>query len=192
MPLLHLLAGCNAAGKTTLYERVIGPVTGLRFINADLIAKQAFPGDEEQQSYKAAQMAATARATAIQERRSFVAETVFSHPSKVDLVRSAIEAGYSVTLHVVIVPEDLAVVRARLRSEQGGHSVPEDKVRSRYRRLWPIVFEAAQLADETVVYDNSRAAKPFRVVARYRKGALVGTPEWPTWSPRPFQAQRAT
>lgn len=187
MPILHVLAGCNGAGKTTLFERVIGPVTGLPFINADLIAKQSFPGDEQQQSYKAAQMAAAARKAAMQQRQSFVAETVFSHPSKIELVRSAIEASYLVTLHIVMVPEELAVVRTQLRRDQGGHAVPEDKVRSRYQRLWPIVFEAVQLADESVVYDNSRATRPFRVIARFRSGRLTGTPEWPAWSPGPFR-----
>ena len=33
------------------------------------------------------------------DRTSFVTETVFSHPSKVDLVRAAAAAGYQVTLH---------------------------------------------------------------------------------------------
>ena len=48
------------------------------------------------------------------DRTSFVTETVFSHPSKVDLVRAAAAAGYQVTLHVVMVPVDLSVARERL------------------------------------------------------------------------------
>lgn len=185
MPILHLLAGCNGAGKTTLYERVIGPATGLPFINADLIARQMFPGDEERQAYEAARLAAQARAAALQRRTSFVTETVFSHPSKVELVREAVALGYVVTLHVVMVPEELAVVRARLRHEQGGHAVPEAKLRARYQRLWSIVAEAMAIADEALVYDNTRARRPFRIVARYRDGAAVGTPDWPAWSPLP-------
>lgn len=189
MPTLHLLAGCNGAGKTTLYEYVIGPATGLPFINADLIAKAHFPGDEERQSYEAARLAADARQTAIDAGTSFVAETVFSHPSKVELVRQAAAAGYEVTMHVVMIPEELAVVRASLRRQQGGHAVPEDKVRSRYKRLWAIVEKAIFIADESIVYDNSRARRPFQIVARYRSGVLTGTADWPSWSPLPAKQQ---
>lgn len=185
MPVLHLLAGCNGAGKSTLYERVIGPATGLPFINADLIAKRVFPGDEERQSYEAARLAAAARDSAMGRGDSFVAETVFSHPSKVELVRRAVSLEYAVTLHVVMVPEELAVVRTRLRREQGGHAVPEEKVRARYRRLWSIIEEAVAIAQGTIVYDNAQARRPFKIVARYREGMLVGEPAWPSWSPLP-------
>jgi len=115
--------------------------------------------------------------------RSFVAETVFSHPSKLDLIRRARERGYLVTLHVILVPEELSVVRVKLRAAQGGHSVPENKIRSRYRRLWPLIQDALRLTDDAQVYDNSRAARPYREVARYRDGAPDGKPAWPRWSP---------
>lgn len=109
MPVLHLLVGSNGAGKTTLYERVIGPATQLPFINADEIAKSEFPGDEERQSYAAAKLAAQARDDALSRCSSFVAETVFSHASKLELLKRAGVAGYDTTLHAVMVPEELAV-----------------------------------------------------------------------------------
>ena len=37
-PVLYLIVGPNGAGKTTLFERVIGPATGLEFVNADRFA----------------------------------------------------------------------------------------------------------------------------------------------------------
>jgi predicted ABC-type ATPase len=83
----------------------------------------------------------------------------------------------------MLVPEELSVARARLRAEQGGHSVPIAKVRARYRRLWPLLRQAVQLADDATVYDNSRAAGPFRVVALYRSGKPERDADWPGWSP---------
>lgn len=183
MPSVHLIVGPNGAGKSTLYERVIGPATRLPFINADLIARRRWPGDEERQAYAAARAAAQARTAAIAKRRSFVTETVFSHSSKVDLVRQAQRAGYRVTLHVVMIPEELAVERVVLRAAQGGHSVPETKVRSRFRRLWAQVKAAIALADETYVYDNARARRPFQPIAHYQTGWPVMPPAWPSWSP---------
>ena len=54
MPVLHLLVGPNGAGKTTLFERVLSPITHLPFINADVLARQHWPGDEEAHGHEAA------------------------------------------------------------------------------------------------------------------------------------------
>lgn len=43
--------------------------------------------------------------------------------------------------------------------------------------------DAVELADETRVYDNSTAATPFRLVAQYRSGVLLGQARWPQWAP---------
>ena len=183
MPLVHVIAGPNGAGKTTFFEQILGPATHLRFINADRIAQSVWPGREERHAYQAAARAEVERLHALQARVSFVAETVFSHPSKLQFLRLAGRAGYQVTLHVIMVPEELAVVRARLRHEQGGHSVPEAKVRSRFRRVWPLLRKAIGMVDESILYDNSRARSPFRIVARYRSGTRVLLRRVPTWAP---------
>jgi predicted ABC-type ATPase len=182
-PVLHLLAGPNGSGKTTLFREVIEPATGLEWVNADEIAAEQGDRDDPQRAYRAAQLAAEKRTQLIQEGRSFATETVFSHPSKVDLVREAVGAGYLVTLHVVVVPEELAVARVESRVEHGGHDVPEDKIRGRYTRLWAHVVDAVALAHQTFVYDNSRADQPYRVVATFEQGQAVGTPDWPQWTP---------
>ena len=182
-PVLHLVAGPNGAGKTTFHEEVLGPVTRLPFINADVIAQKRWPNDAAVHAYEAAEEAARRRAVAIENRRSFITETVFSHPSKLDLLRAAGAAGYRRYLHVILIPEELAVRRVGVRVETGGHSVPEDKIRHRYRRLWAFIRQAISLADEAEIRDNSRAKRPFRTVARYRNGHLVGSADWPTWTP---------
>ncbi len=42
---------------------------------------------------------------------------------------------------------------------------------------------AISLVDTAAVYDNSRAADPFMVVASFEHGSIVGEPEWPAWTP---------
>jgi predicted ABC-type ATPase len=183
-PVLHLIAGPNGAGKSTLFDLVIGPVTGLEFVNADVIAARQWPGDESAHAYDASRLAADRREELLAARTSFVTETVFSHESKVDLVRSAAGAGYLVTLHIVLVPEELAVARVASRVENDGHDVPEDKVRSRYQRLWSLVAEAITLVDVAQVYDNSSAKEPFRLVATFDRGVPIAKPAWPRWTPK--------
>lgn len=189
-PVLQVLAGPNGAGKSTLYERVIGPSTHLRFVNADRIAGERWPGEELVHGYDAAQLAAQARDQLISDRRSFVTETVFSHPSKVGLLTAAAEASYLITLHIVMIPAELAVIRVRERVARGGHDVPEAKIVDRWHRLWAYVAAAVPSAEDVVVYDNSDATHPYRIVARLRGGRSVRPPDWPDWTPAPLRALR--
>lgn len=182
-PVLHLVAGPNGAGKTTFYERVLGPATKLPFVNADRIASERWPNDPVSHAYEAADLAERRRRDLIRDRSSFAAETVFSHPSKLDLLHEAKAAGYLVYLHVILVPEDLTVARVQVRRELGGHDVPEEKIRTRFRRLWLLVRQAIALVHGAEILDNSRAATPFRRVARYDEGRLVGVADWPPWTP---------
>ena len=114
---------------------------------------------------------------------SFIAETVFSHESKLELIHTAHAHGYTVVLHAVLIPEELAVHRVRYRVAAGGHEVPEDKIRARYDRLWELVVAARAAADRASFYDNELARTPYRLVASYERGRLIGAAAWPTWTP---------
>ena len=183
-PVLHLLAGPNGSGKTTLARRVLVPATDLPFVNADDIAAERWPGAELEHAYDASDAAAQERSRRIEARSSFITETVFSHPSKLQLVQSAQGAGYLVHLHVVVIPVELSVRRVAHRVRLGGHAVPVRKIRQRYRRLWPLVARARAIADLTYVYDNSTASQPFRLMASYELGQVLGSPAWAAWVPR--------
>ncbi|MGH8447585.1 MAG: AAA family ATPase [Solimonas sp.] len=182
MPLLHLLAGPNGSGKTTFHENVLAPVTGLPFINADVIARQLWPNSQHDRSYEAAKLAERQREEMIAQRRSFIAETVFSHPSKLELIRQAQAAGFLVIVHAILVPLELSVRRVAARVKHGGHDVPVRKQHERFERLWPLIADALRMADEGYVYDNSLSAAPYRTVAHFERGQIVGKPDWPKWS----------
>ena len=180
---LDLVVGPNGAGKSTFVRLNLAAVLPrASFVNADLIAQQRWPGEAESHSYEAARIAAATREALIGRREPFIAETVFSHPSKLVLLREADAAGFYTALHVVMVPEELAVARVAARVVAGGHAVPEEKIRGRYQRLWPLVADAIVLADTATVYDNSRRNGPA-VVADLSHGFLVGNPLWPDWAP---------
>ena len=181
-PVLHLIAGPNGAGKSTLFQEVLR-LSHLEFVNADVIAAQRWPAAALEHAYEAAAIAESQRSAFIEARRSFVAETVFSHESKVQLMRDAVAAGYLVSLHVVLIPEALAVARVVDRVANGGHDVPEEKVRGRFARLWSHVRDAIDIADDVDVYDNSSATEPFRLVATFARGRIVGDARWPAWTP---------
>jgi predicted ABC-type ATPase len=186
-PVLHVLAGPNGAGKTTFYERVLAPATSMDFVNADRIADNLWAADAMTHAREASVQAAAVRERLMASRTSFITETVFSHHSKVDLVRQATSTGYLVYLHVLIVPLELAVLRVAQRvDEDGGHNVPEEKIRARYARLWGHVAEAIADTCEARVYDSSGGR--FVPVARFRSGSVTDGPRWPAWTPPELRA----
>ncbi len=187
MKRLDLVVGSNGAGKSTFVELTLAPLLpGSAFVNADEIAKQRWPENPATHSYEAAKVAAQTRAKLIELGASFIAETVFSHPSKLELVDAAQAADYTTVLHVLLIPEDLAVERVRHRVSAGGHDVPETKIRERYRRLWGLVAAAITRCDAATVYDNSGIEGP-RIVAQLNDGFIVGSPAWPVWTPAVLQ-----
>src|SRR5246127_1753224 len=136
---LDLVVGPNGAGKSTFIAFTLAPVLPASVVaNADEIARQRWPEDPASHAYDAARVAAETRARLIELGRSFIAETVFSHPSKLDLIRAAHGGDFTVVVHALLVPEDLAVERGRHRVRAGGHDVPEAKSRERHRRLWAL------------------------------------------------------
>jgi predicted ABC-type ATPase len=184
---LDLIVGPNGSGKTTFGGQFLAPsLPPSAFVNADEIARVRWPDDPAAHAYEAAQVAQKTRAALIAGGHSFIAETVFSHPSKVQLVRDAKQAGYTVILHVLLVPEELAVLRVAYRVRAGGHDVPEQKIRERYQRLWANVALAAALADRAVFYDNSKHEGP-RIVAELTAGMSTDRAQWPAWTPQPLR-----
>lgn len=184
MSRLDLVVGPNGAGKSTFVRFTLAAERpGVPFINADVLAAERWPDPAEamRRATEASAMARDARTRLLADRREFIAETVASHPSKVDLVAEAVDAGYHVAVHVVLVPEDLAVQRVARRVAAGGHAVPEDKIRSRHRRLWTHVAAMVPLADSVEFYDN--AGDRPRSVASFIVGELVGIARWPGWTP---------
>ncbi len=188
MSRLDLVVGPNGAGKSTFVEFVLTDARpGVPFVNADVIAAERWPEDPLSHAYDAAQAAEAARDALLARGESFIAETVASHESKIDLVRRARDAGYYVHLVVVVVPEEYSVARVLARVAAGGHDVPEEKIRSRWRRLWVNVVAMIELADSAEVFDN---AGPSPVtIATFVAGDLVGAPRWPGWTPEPLVAR---
>jgi predicted ABC-type ATPase len=183
-PFLWVLAGPNGAGKTTYYERKIRPVLKAEFVNADILARQRWgPDDAARHTAEAAKLTDERRLELTAARRSFVAETVFSHPSKLDLLRRAKDQGYVIWLTFIYLESaELAIARVRERVERGGHDVPADRIRGRYARLPEMVRAAVRLVDRAFIVDNSYLGRALRDVIVFERGrvtyAVEDPPKW--------------
>ena len=182
-PTLIVLAGPNGSGKTTLYETRIKPGLSVPFINADIIQRDELNDTDMNAAYKAAEIASERRNEHLTQRKSFVTETVFSHPSKLDLIHEAKKQGYRVMVfHICVEHPDLSVARVNERVKEGGHPVPEEKIRQRYDRNGPLIRQAALLSDIAHIFDNSKLNQPPERVMSFSAGkvsfSVTRLPDW--------------
>lgn len=180
---LWLLAGGNGAGKTTFYQQFLEP-RGIRIVNADRIAHTIAPSASASASYEAARIAGRMRDELVNKGVSFCFETVFSHPSKIDFAADTKAHGYEIILVFIHLDnEELNLARVAQRVDQGGHPVPDEKVRSRLPRTLENIKRAIPLADEVYLLDNSSSEDPFKRIATIKAGnlALDASPA-PAWA----------
>lgn len=88
--------------------------------------------------------------------KSFTFETVMSFSDKVELLHYAQLRGYRTYLYYVATEDPVInISRVRYRVKMGGHSVPEDKIVSRYQRSLDLLTEAIPFTNRAYIFDNS-------------------------------------
>ena len=179
---LWVLAGGNGAGKTTFYNLYLAKY-GIKFVNADLIAKDIDRENPEAFSYHAATVAAKIREDLISQGVSFCFETVFSHESKIDFIAQAKANGYKIILvYIHLFDSSLNEARVKQRVSEGGHDVPTEKIHARIPRTMKHIKTALSIVDEARILDNSSKDDPFRPIIVMKAGNYEAKvdplPEW--------------
>lgn len=106
--------------------------------------------------YLAAVVAEFIRQKLVKSGQSFSFETVMSHPDKIKLLSQAKTLGYRTYLYYVATEDpQINISRVKQRMGMGGHSVPEDKIISRYDRSLELLYSAVQHSDRAYIFDNS-------------------------------------
>ena len=139
---------------------------------------------ETPSSYLAAQFAGFIRSRLLEAGRSFSFETVMSHPGKITLLQNARAQGFRTYLYFVATDNvELNVRRVQVRVQVGGHAVPEQKIRERYRRSLELLPQAVRETDRAFLFDNS--TESHVLIAEATGGKLaqlhVSDAEAPAW-----------
>jgi predicted ABC-type ATPase len=191
-----VLAGHNGSGKSTFWYDRLADELQIPLVNADRLTLSLLPPagldkkrkpwasrlrDEDQRWQKLSQDGVQLfMGLAMEQGMSFAFETVFSYlkaqpdgtfTSKIDVIRTLQEHGYYVILLFVgLASADLSILRVSTRKSQGGHDVPEGKLRSRFPRTQQAIRMVSGVADLTLMFDNSRGIDNAFTLVRAQRG----------------------
>lgn len=122
------------------------------------------------------------RFSLLNTNKTFSFETVFSHPDKVSFIKISNERGYRAYLYFVSTNSpEINIERVRQRVSEGGHEVPEDKIRKRYHRSLKNLLPAMKLSYRTYIFDNS--GKELKLLAQVTpmKNLIIEANQLPIW-----------
>jgi predicted ABC-type ATPase len=167
------LAGPNGAGKSTTGPSLVRDRLGVAtYVDADLLARRSGTSPWEAGRVMIRELRRLA-----ESRTSFAFETTLASRSFAPWIDDLRRAGWTFHLVFLWLPSpDFAVARVVDRVRRGGHAVPEEVVRRRYRTGLRNFFKLYRpLATTWSMYDNSGSAP--RLIADQK-----GTVELNLWS----------
>lgn len=163
---MFIISGCNGAGKTTAsYSLLPEMLECSQYVNSDEFAKSLSPFNPEAASFTAGRYMLQKINYLINRQEDFGIETTLATRSLLKMIREAKSKGYKVTLlYFWLSSPELAIERVRHRVEAGGHNIPEEVIRRRYKMGMGYFFkEYLPVCDRWILADNSEP--PFTVVA---------------------------
>ena len=167
MPILTVFAGINGAGKTTLYKyekKFVGVDLGER-VNPDEIFAQQSKKWNPASVIQSGRIAINKIKYCIANKLSFNWETTIITSTTLQFLKEAKEAGFLVQLNFIGVQDvNLSLERIKQRVAKGGHDIPEEVVRGRFKNQFKHIIEALQYVDNALFLDNSRS---MQVVGTY-------------------------
>ena len=173
-PSMIILAGPNGAGKTTASRSILAETLRVRtFVNADVIARGLSGFDPDRAAVRAGRIMLEQLRALAEERADFAFETTLAGRSYARWLQDLRSSGYAIHLiYFWLESADLAVARVAERVRLGGHGVPEETIRQRYRRTVRNFFRLYRpVVSSWQVYDNSGGGPPQLVAAGSETGS---------------------
>jgi len=187
-PKLIIIAGPNGSGKTSVAGKLQKHEWGkdCENINPDEIARDMFGDWNSPDAVKAAAVHATKqRQEYIAKGRSFIWETVLSAFEKISFVYEAKQNGYFIRLFFISTNDpQINTARVAHRVQVGGHTVPTDKIISRYSKSIANCGVLVPVVDRLYIYDNSVEGGEPELLFRAVNGKLQRqyVPVIPGWA----------
>lgn len=196
LPNIHVLAGVNGAGKSSIGGAAIRQHGG-EYFNPDEAARVLREKDptltQADANSAAWRQGVRLLKRAIEEGLDFTFETTLGGSTITTLLMQAAERGIEVHVwYVGLSSPELHVTRVQARVSQGGHDIPEDDIHRRYEHSRLNLIALLPHLTTLHVYDNSvdadpaagRTPKPTPVL-HIERGKILGPPDLaatPNWA----------
>jgi predicted ABC-type ATPase len=204
-PEIIVLAGTNGAGKSSIVGAALRGLDA-DYFNPDEATRRILERHPdmsfEDANTRAWRLGRRLLGRAIERRQRFAFETTLGGRTMTGLLLKAANVGMPVRIvYICLESADLHVRRVRARARQGGHDIPEERIRQRYtssrRNLVRLVPHLAELR----VLDNSADADPAtgacpepKLIVHLKAGRLASLcplDEVPSWAKPIVQATLA-
>jgi len=155
-PTLTFIAGANGSGKTTLTRWNPELFTEIPLLDPDAIANTLQASASPLLPVVAARYVLKHAGEHLQKAESFAVETTLAGKNYLQMMLDARNRGFEILL-VYIGTENVEINLTRIRNRvlAGGHDVPEEDVRRRYKRSFENLPIAIRRADHSILFDNS-------------------------------------
>ena len=172
-PTIVILGGPNGAGKSTCAAILIPD--SVPFINADDIAKTLPNFPSPAADVEAGRILLRRMDDYAAQKVDFAVETTLSSRALAQRIKRLQAAGYQFRLIFIWAPDvELSVQRVAERVRRGGHNIPEDVIRRRYKAGLKNFFELYQpIADQWEVYTNNNFGFPNPIAAGQKNDTIV-------------------
>ncbi len=180
---ISIIAGPNGAGKTTTVYSLLPDLLYIyEFINADEIARGLAPLHPESMALEASKLMVIRLRELLKANKSFAFETTASGKNFIKYLNEAKDKKYEVNLiYLWLDNEDLAVNRVAQRVSLGGHHIPEEVIRKRFRLGIMNIFQHyLPLADTALFLDNS-IVESQKIIARKEVGENINIADNNIW-----------
>jgi predicted ABC-type ATPase len=164
-PRLTFIAGANGSGKTTLTRWNSELFRPTPVLDPDAIANTLQAATVGLSAVAAARQVLATAKRHLQDAQSFAVETTLSGKSYLQMMVAAKKRNFEIVL-IYIGTESVGINLERIRNRvlSGGHDVPENDVRRRYRRSFANLPFAMQHAEHCILFDNS-SEQGYRLIA---------------------------
>jgi predicted ABC-type ATPase len=194
-PCIHVLAGTNGAGKSSIVGAMVLE-SGGRYFNPDEATNRilsANPRTSQADANSAAWYEGKRLLErAIDERLDYTFETTLGGRTITALLERALTLKIEVRMwYVGLHSPELNVERVQARVAKGGHDIPEARIHERYRQSLLNLIRLLPNLTELLVYDNSEEADPQvgkapepKLLLQLERGKIVDscdlalTPQW--------------
>jgi predicted ABC-type ATPase len=182
-PTLTVIAGANGSGKTTLTRWNPELFKEIPLLDPDAIANTLQNKASSRPPVAAARHVLEASRKHLNNAESFAIETTLAGKNYLQMMLAARGHGFEIVLiYIGTESVEINLSRIAIRVLTGGHNVPEQDVRRRYKRSFANLPTAITRAHHAILFDNS-TEDGYRLVAVLSSSGSRWFDPKPSWIP---------